>query len=885
MPATHPRALIATLAATGAVLALGLLAPGAAPASAADPTLPPSPASMVGKLTGPGALTDTVTEWGVEGTDLGIFWDGGNGRTFAALGDTFGDWSGDGGGGGEWRSNVLLGSSDTDPSDGITFDWAATGEDGTAREIVPSKKISGDEMTTIPTAGIAVDGVQYMAYMSVRQWGEPGQWQTNYARIAYSTDDGETWNHTDGPTWENTDDYTHPFQMMAFAQRDDGDIYMYGTPNGRTGQMHVARVAPEDILDKGAYEYWTADGWQTDAELDAVPLFTGNASEAGVHYNTHTGRWVMLYLQDYDGIVLRTAESPEGPWSEATVVVHPGDYPQLYGGFIHPASNGPDIYFAMSEWRTYNVYLMKVTLRPDGTVTHPNLIEDPSFERQSGLLAAPWAATGQAGIDTMGDGNAFQYSGAKSVWMRFNSGWIDVHQTVQVEPGTEYELAGFVRTGGATDEGYLGVRVPGGDPIAEIGFTDLGPDHERLTTTFSSGEHTELEVVVGTWTDAGDRWVQADALSLTSVAEIPALQPWDLQLGAEPASGTELGEGDVVEYTGTITHPGTGPDVRVPWASVTQDLDDVLDDAEMLPDSVTASSGELTVADGAAVWSGALEPGTVVTYSFAARVLPDGDRGDSTLTTTATGTAPGGTLAACATEDCRTVAHTVADAPPKPFTITVDSELLTDDEPSALDRVRYEVTATNMDDERDLDELEVRLLGAGLFDDAYLDVPTMRPAGDVVVVGEDAVWTGPLAAGASATFTLEVVIAPDGARGDDSLVARVTGTAEDGELRACTPAGCDVSALAIAVDGDSDGGGSDGGGSGGGDDGGSGDDGGTDGAGGSTDGATDPTGGSGGAGGPLPTTGTGSPLPWVVLATLLTATGALMVARHRRTAA
>ena len=33
--------------------------------------------------------------------------------------------------------------------------------------------------------------VQYVSFMSVKQWGSPGQWTTNYAAIAYSTDNGE----------------------------------------------------------------------------------------------------------------------------------------------------------------------------------------------------------------------------------------------------------------------------------------------------------------------------------------------------------------------------------------------------------------------------------------------------------------------------------------------------------------------------------------------------------------------------------------------------------------------------------------------------------------------------------------------------------------------
>jgi hypothetical protein len=50
--------------------------------------------------------------YAVWGTDLGTMWDKGGGELFVAFGDTFGEGL-SGGGGGEWRSNVLAKSSDT----------------------------------------------------------------------------------------------------------------------------------------------------------------------------------------------------------------------------------------------------------------------------------------------------------------------------------------------------------------------------------------------------------------------------------------------------------------------------------------------------------------------------------------------------------------------------------------------------------------------------------------------------------------------------------------------------------------------------------------------------------------------------------------------------
>ena len=84
----------------------------------------------------------------------------------------------------------------------------------------------------------------------MRHWGPPGQWDTNYAQIAYSDDNGQSW--TIAPTSIRTaaaGRATAPyvagnqnFQQGAFvtppkgsAEATQGWVYSYGTPSGRAG--------------------------------------------------------------------------------------------------------------------------------------------------------------------------------------------------------------------------------------------------------------------------------------------------------------------------------------------------------------------------------------------------------------------------------------------------------------------------------------------------------------------------------------------------------------------------------------------------------------------------------------------------------------------------
>ena len=61
---------------------------------------------------------------------------------------------------------------------------------------------------------------------------------------------------------------------------------------------------------------------------------------------------------------MRDATKLTGRWSGEQTLVKNTDYPGLYGGFIYPwATDGNQLYFLMSQWEPYNVYLMRATLR------------------------------------------------------------------------------------------------------------------------------------------------------------------------------------------------------------------------------------------------------------------------------------------------------------------------------------------------------------------------------------------------------------------------------------------------------------------------------------------------------------------------------------------
>ena len=218
----------------------------------------------------------------------------------------------------------------------------------------------------------------------------------------------------------------------------------------------------------------------------AAEIVPPNVAELSVLYNEHADKWIMTYLDENLDIVLRSADAPEGPWSASQAISTFADHPGLYGGFLHPSSTGEDLYLAMTQWDPYNVYLVRASIDEDANLVRPNLVQDPSFERTpTTALGSSWGCLAPCGAD---NSHAWGMAGNNNAWLRYNSGWRDLYQTIAVEPNTEYELRMWLRTGGATDPGFYGVRETDDTaaPIAEGIFFNI-PAWTEYRVAFDSG--------------------------------------------------------------------------------------------------------------------------------------------------------------------------------------------------------------------------------------------------------------------------------------------------------------------------------------------------------------------------------------------------------------
>lgn len=311
----------------------------------------------------------TSTTWNVGGTDLGIVWEMEPGKYGIFFGDTFGsdftpNPANPGPNGGSWRSNVLAFSEDTGLDDGLTFSGMATDQGGNAREIVyGGKDASGNgNWTSIPTAAIRANGADYVHYFNMRQWTG---WITNYSGLYKSVDNGQTWTKC-GDVVFSSNSY---FGQGGYFKKD-GYVYMVGTQTGRDSPARLARFREPDIEHLDRYEYWdgTTAQWLQGDESRATTLFEDKVGELSFIYNGKHQKWIIAYFNgDRYNITMRTAETITGPWSAPYELAAGKDYAQLYGSYFHPLSaEGDNLYFLMSMWLPYNVYLMKAELADMG---------------------------------------------------------------------------------------------------------------------------------------------------------------------------------------------------------------------------------------------------------------------------------------------------------------------------------------------------------------------------------------------------------------------------------------------------------------------------------------------------------------------------------------
>ena len=224
--------------------------------------------------------------------------------------------------------------------------------------------------------------------------------------------------------------------------------------------------------------------------------------------------------------------------------------------------------------------------------------------------------------------------------------------------------------------------------------------------------------------------------------------------------------GDIVTYTVTVTNDGASDYTSALPAAFTDDLVDVLDDAEYNGDVVAIGSGGGTVAapvveDGVLGWSGALPVDEIVTVTYSVTVTNEGDH---RLVNTA--------VPVCAPDVVCEPATPPVDVPLPFITPSKSSDPASGTGLDAGEVVTYTLTFVNSGQAAGslnaTDEL------AEVLDDATVTAAPMVDAAHAATVtatldAETIRIEGALEAGATATVTYQVTVNPHGERGDNVI--------------------------------------------------------------------------------------------------------------------
>ena len=131
----------------------------------------------------------------------------------------------------------------------------------------------------------------------------------------------------------------------------------------------MSRALKSEFPNEDAFSYYSDGSWVKDPAR-ATEVLDGKVSELSVAYNHYLGKYVTMYGVEGEGIVMRTADSPEGPWSprrmlvneKTTKVVSGEPLNDTYAPFVLPNQDDQHLYYTLTSWHDYNTMLMRTDL-------------------------------------------------------------------------------------------------------------------------------------------------------------------------------------------------------------------------------------------------------------------------------------------------------------------------------------------------------------------------------------------------------------------------------------------------------------------------------------------------------------------------------------------
>ncbi|KAM0245896.1 hypothetical protein ACHAP5_005046 [Fusarium lateritium] len=157
-----------------------------------------------------------------------------------------------------------------------------------------------------------------------------------------------TQRYGDNGYWWDGDNYPKYGDVATYRDVNSDFIYILGHPPNNITEfpdkmyVYMARVPAGDAFDLDKYEYWWGrdEGWKSEIldTFDCETAVMWGVGQGQIVHNNHYGTYIYVYLDMSGTVYLKTAPSPEGPWTEGKEIYkdEPIDGGLVYAGIAYP---------------------------------------------------------------------------------------------------------------------------------------------------------------------------------------------------------------------------------------------------------------------------------------------------------------------------------------------------------------------------------------------------------------------------------------------------------------------------------------------------------------------------------------------------------------------
>lgn len=304
--------------------------------------------NLIGDILGPG-ISDHL---GVGTGDLGIMAPLDEGEEFAIIfGDSF---RGNNFGQGDWLSPI-----------GVVAEMDDTGRIVITRPLNDSHQVeqlvdyshNARGLTLLPSDVININGTLFMQAM----WNE-GVGNVLHTQIWQSQDQGRSWDSVDTIPTSYLDGQAN---LITWEHDPENNwVYMMSSEFKRRDDVYLTRFRPDDFNHRGSWEHYSDGTWGTNYS----PILDDQVRAGEMSLRLIDGHWVLsMFNTETMAIEIRISKEIERNWNDITpanVVIAghggwgaeqtPGNFTQLYGGYIAPGSTLDDLDLVVSQWNTGN---------------------------------------------------------------------------------------------------------------------------------------------------------------------------------------------------------------------------------------------------------------------------------------------------------------------------------------------------------------------------------------------------------------------------------------------------------------------------------------------------------------------------------------------------